>query len=85
MENKEMIEDVTAKSFEEYIEELESIVQKIELGQLTLDENLELYEKGMKLVRICNQKLEESECKIEQIVKRNGEVKILPFDISADE
>ena len=85
MKNKERIEDVTENSFEKYIEELESIVKKIELGQLTLDENLEMYEKGMKLVRMCHQKLAESEYKIEQIKMENEKIKIIPFNTNEEE
>ncbi|MCG2727375.1 MAG: exodeoxyribonuclease VII small subunit, partial [Candidatus Methanoperedenaceae archaeon] len=44
-------------SFEESLSELEGIVEKLEKGQLSLDESLMLFEKGIKLVRECNTKL----------------------------
>ncbi|MDX1583189.1 MAG: exodeoxyribonuclease VII small subunit, partial [Thermoanaerobaculia bacterium] len=56
------------QNFEESFKELESIVRRLEGEQLTLDESLALFEKGIHLSRFCHQKLSEVEKKIELIL-----------------
>jgi exodeoxyribonuclease VII small subunit len=65
-ENKEN-NDITKLSFEQAITELTSIVGKIELGEIPLQESIEQYEKGMALIKHCRSILEKAEKKIEQI------------------
>ncbi len=67
-------------TFEQSLEELEILVDKLERGQLTLDESLETFENGMKLARVCTQKLTKSERKIEKLIEKNGELRTQPFD-----
>ena len=67
------------ESFETSLDELESLVDKLEKGQLTLDESLETFEKGMKLARVCNTKLSEAERKIEVLIEENGKLKEVEF------
>jgi exodeoxyribonuclease VII small subunit len=57
-------------AFEEALEELETIAQKLESGELTLDESIQYYEKGVALAKFCRQKLEEAERKIEILQKQ---------------
>lgn len=66
-------------SFEESLDQLESLVDRLERGQLLLDESLELFEKGMKLARICNSKLARAERKIEVLIEENGKLKTEDF------
>ncbi|MCQ6962354.1 exodeoxyribonuclease VII small subunit [Methanolobus chelungpuianus] len=66
-------------TFEESLEELEALVDRLERGQLLLDESLELFERGMKLARICNRKLSKAERKIEMLIEENGSLKTGPF------
>ena len=54
-------------SFENNLKELENIVQKLESGDLGLDESLELYSKGVKLSSECKKQLETARQKIENI------------------
>ena len=61
--------DVKAPSFEEALQQLEQIVQKLEKGELPLEESLKLYEEGIRLSRLCHGKLEEAEGKIEMLMK----------------
>ncbi len=56
-------------SFEQALAELEQIVQKLERGELPLEESLRLYEQGIALSRLCHGKLEEAEGKIEMLLK----------------
>ena len=57
------------KRFEEALQELESIVQRLEDGNLSLDDSLSLFEEGIKLSRLCAQRLDEAEKKIELLLK----------------
>ncbi len=68
-------------SFEDAIAELESIVDKLEKGQLSLDESLALFEKGIRLVRECNNKLKSAQQTVEKLIEENGELKAEPFEM----
>ncbi|MBI2361126.1 MAG: exodeoxyribonuclease VII small subunit [Deltaproteobacteria bacterium] len=57
------------KKFEEALEQLEKVVERLESGELSLEDSLAAFEEGVKLVRLCNQKLAEVERKIELLVK----------------
>lgn len=72
-------------SFEESLAELESIVEKLEKGQLSLDESLVLFEKGIKLVRECNDKLKNARQKVEQLIEENNEMRTEKFEVERDE
>jgi len=61
---------------EEALDNLERIVAELEEGKLGLEENLDLFERGMSLVRLCNARLESAEQRIESLT---GE---LPSDLS---
>ena len=56
-------------TFEQALLQLEQIVQKLEKGELPLEESLALYEDGIRLSRLCHGKLEEAEGKIEMLLK----------------
>jgi len=56
------------KSFEKSVQELDTIVSKMESGELSLDESLKLFEKGVKLTRECQKTLAEAEAKIEKLM-----------------
>lgn len=53
--------------FEEALRALETVVADLEAGNVSLDNSLALYEKGMKLVRACNRALEEAEQRIDAV------------------
>ena len=57
----------TNKSFEKIFEDLEKIVKKMELGEVELEESLELFEKGMSLVDDGKKKLAKAELKIKNL------------------
>ncbi|WP_406658082.1 exodeoxyribonuclease VII small subunit [Methanolobus sp. ZRKC2] len=76
VDHEEVSEDM---SFEESLDQLESLVDRLERGQLLLDESLELFERGMKLARICNKKLSRAERKIEVLIEKNGKLKTEDF------
>ena len=56
-------------TFEQALEALETLVDRLEKGELTLEESLKLYEEGIRLSRLCHGKLEEAEGKIEVLLK----------------
>jgi len=67
-ENKEN-NDISKLTFERAITELTNIVEKIELGEIPLQESIEQYEKGMALIKHCRTILQKAEKKIEQITQ----------------
>jgi exodeoxyribonuclease VII small subunit len=68
-------------SFEESLTELEGIADKLEKGQLSLDESLLLFENGIRLVRECNTKLKTARQNVEKLILENGDIKCEPFDL----
>lgn len=61
-----------AQTFEKSVQELDTIVEKMESGELSLDESLKLFEKGVKLTRSCQKILTQAEAKIESLMDNNG-------------
>lgn len=61
-------------SFEESLEKLEEIVNKLENGDVPLDDAIDEFNKAMQLVKTCNDKLNSAEEAIAKIVQENGEV-----------
>lgn len=59
--------DVEKLSFEQAIDELRSIVERIEQGQVSLEESLRQYERGMVLIRHCRNILQQAEERIEKV------------------
>lgn len=69
------------KTFEDALSQLESIVARLENGDLPLDESLKLFEEGIRLSRFCNQKLNEAQKKVQVLLKGNGgELEPQPFE-----
>jgi len=69
------------KRFEEALDELENVVERLESGELSLEDSLAAFEDGVKLVRYCNQKLTEVEKKIELLVKdKEGKLQLRPLE-----
>lgn len=61
--------DSNHKNFESALEDLEQVVEQLETGELSLEDALAAFEKGVGLVKLCNQKLNEVEKKIELLIK----------------
>ena len=68
-------------SFEESLAELENIVQKLENGQLSLDESLLLFDKGIRLVRECDTMLKNTEQKVEKLIEENNCLRSEPIEV----
>ncbi|CUS86049.1 Exodeoxyribonuclease VII small subunit [Candidatus Kryptobacter tengchongensis] len=56
-------------TFEQALRELQNIVDKLETGQVTLEEAIEMYERGVKLSKYCIEKLTQAELRIRKIIK----------------
>ena len=69
--------DTTIKDFEGAIAELEGIVKQLEEGDLSLEQSLQLYERGIQLSRFCHARLEEAEQRID-ILNDRGELRPAP-------
>lgn len=69
--------------FEEAIQRLEEIVASLENGDFPLEESLKLFEEGVKLVKLCNKKLETIEGSVKKLVNIDGEM--IEEDLDATE
>lgn len=69
-------------TFEESVKELEQLVKELESNELTLDESIEKFEKGMKLSKHCSKLLETAEKKISILIeKEDGSTYIEDFKL----
>ena len=65
--------DTENLSFEEAFAELEEVVQQLEAGDLTLDQSMALFERGVALATRCNAQLDAAELRVRQLVPAEGE------------
>lgn len=70
-------------SFEESLEKLEVIVEKLENGDVPLDDAIDEFNNAMQLVKVCDEKLTKAEESIAKIVEENGE--LMDFVVSDEE
>jgi exodeoxyribonuclease VII small subunit len=74
----------TEPNFESAMDQLEKIVDQMESGKLPLEELISHYEKGMRLVKICQERLAAAEQKIEIITRNSaGKAVVKDFDATA--
>ncbi|MDQ2694303.1 MAG: exodeoxyribonuclease VII small subunit [Pseudomonadota bacterium] len=66
--------------FEKSLEELEGLVEQLEKGELSLEEALRRFERGIVLARSCQSALQAVEQKVEQLLAENGQLRTAPFD-----
>jgi exodeoxyribonuclease VII small subunit len=71
--------------FEDALEKLEDIVRKMEAGDLSLDEALKSFEEGIKLIRFCSSKLEETERRVEMLLEKENGLQVKRFQGDHDE
>ncbi len=72
-------------NFEKNITELEEIVEKLEKNDISLDESLKLFERGVKLSARCNKLLDDAEQKVNVLVKKDGEIASEDFLLGDEE
>ncbi len=76
-------EDATPIDFEKALADLESIVDKLEQGDLPLDESLKAFERGVELTRHCQVALKQAEQKVEILLRKTGQPE--PFAAVGDD
>jgi exodeoxyribonuclease VII small subunit len=67
------------RSFEEAMKELEEIVERLEEGDVPLEESIRLFQEGMKRSKECHEKLQAVEKQMDQLLDENGNVKPFAF------
>ena len=66
--------------FEKSLDELETLVRNLEQGELSLEQSLTAFERGVKLTRACQQALKSAEQRVEQLVQNDdGSLEARPF------
>jgi len=74
-----------APEFEQALAELEGLVERLEQGDLPLDEALKHFERGVALTRHCQACLQAAHQKVEILLKRGGEPAVAPFEPPSEE
>ena len=69
----------TAINFESALKELESLVARMEQGDLPLEESLACFERGIALTRTCQESLKNAEQKIQMLIEKDGRGELQPF------
>ena len=74
-------------AFEEQLTELESVVSKLERGDLTLEENVSLFERGVELSNACKKQLAEAESRIQVLLEptMDGPVRAEDLDVAVED
>ena len=70
--------------FESSLKELETLVEAMEKGDLSLEDSLSHFERGVQLSRACQQALKEAEQKVEILMEKSGQDTIAAFDNNED-
>jgi exodeoxyribonuclease VII small subunit len=74
------------EKFEDALEKLEKIVREMEAGDLPLDSALKSFEEGIRLIRFCSAKLDDTQRRVEQLLEKENALQIKPFqDEDVDE
>ncbi|HLU62106.1 MAG TPA: exodeoxyribonuclease VII small subunit [Gammaproteobacteria bacterium] len=66
--------------FETALAELEQLVERLESGEQSLEDALQDFERGIALTRQCQQALKSAELRVQQLLARNGEETLEPFE-----
>ncbi|WP_432697375.1 exodeoxyribonuclease VII small subunit [Marinobacterium sp. YM272] len=74
-----------APDFEQSLTQLEAVVERMEQGDLPIEEALKAFEEGVKLTRECQEILEQTEQKVQVLVEQQGEMKTRPFQEEQDD
>lgn len=76
----------SAIDFERSLRELEALVEKMEAGNLSLEESLKYFERGIGLTRLCQKALAEAEQKVKILLEEEGRLEIFdPPDLEGNE
>ncbi|MFA5665203.1 MULTISPECIES: exodeoxyribonuclease VII small subunit [Pseudomonadota] len=70
----------TAVDFEQSLGALQTLVERLESGDLSLEESLSAFEQGVALTRECQQALTQAEQKVSQLLEQDGQLSTAPFE-----
>ena len=71
--------------FEQSLAELQTLVERLENGELSLEDSLSAFEQGIRLTRDCQGALTQAEQKVQILLERDGELAQEPFDAEQSE
>ncbi|WNW12040.1 exodeoxyribonuclease VII small subunit [Pseudomonas sp. DTU_2021_1001937_2_SI_NGA_ILE_001] len=74
-----------ALDFEQSLAELQTLVERLENGELSLEDSLTAFEQGVRLTRECQGALAQAEQKVQMLLERDGELAEMPFDAEQPE
>ncbi|OGI66054.1 MAG: exodeoxyribonuclease VII small subunit [Candidatus Muproteobacteria bacterium RBG_16_60_9] len=74
----------TPLDFEAALLELQSIVEKMESGEQTLEQALAAFQRGVELTRSCQKGLKDAEQRVEKLARENGDLKVRPLSDETD-
>ncbi|MBA1248396.1 MULTISPECIES: exodeoxyribonuclease VII small subunit [Pseudomonas] len=74
-----------APDFEHSLAELQTLVERLESGELSLEESLGAFEQGIRLTRECQSALSQAEQKVQILLERDGVMTEVPFDVQGDD
>ena len=74
-------DDIKELSFEDALQELEKIVEKLDSGKVDLDQSIDIYTRGSLLKQHCEAKLRSAQDRVEKIVAQNGTLSAEPVQI----
>ncbi len=66
--------------FEQALQELEALVEQMEQGELSLEDSLKSFERGIELTRLCQKALRDAEQKVEILTGKDGDARAQPFE-----
>lgn len=73
-------------TFKQAIEELEKITDSLESGELELEKSLTLFERGVELIKFCQDKLDSTDTRVKALIDSlEGEVKTVPLEDASNE
>lgn len=76
-----MVKKKTNKlDFESALEELETLIERMEDGEISLEDSLKDFERGIELTRACQQALQEAEQKVQILLEKNSQAELSDFD-----
>ncbi len=85
MSKKSASKDPNPENFEAGLQELESLIERMEGGEQTLEQALKDFERGVELTRTCQQALQGAEQKVQILLQKQGKETLVPFEESASD
>ena len=80
-----MADTSSAPDFEQALAALEALVEKMEEGDLSLEESLSAFEQGVKLTHECQRALAEAQQRVQVLMQQDGGTRLMPFADTGDD